>query len=54
LLHVRRIVPEQPFFNHNAVLPTTHGTHGYGEPLVRGLDKLPVPYRHGWPGCRFR
>jgi hypothetical protein len=27
LLHVRRIVPEQPFFNHHTILLMPYGAH---------------------------
>ena len=47
LLHVGRTVPEQPFFDHHAVLPMSHGAHIKGKLLARGLDELPVPDRHG-------
>src|SRR5512143_1260411 len=47
LRHVCRIVPEQPFFDHDAVFPMPHGAHIDGKFLARGLNELPVPDRHG-------
>ena len=43
LLHIGQIIPEQPFFYHNAVLPMAHGAHVDGKFLAGWLDKLPVP-----------
>ena len=48
LFHVRRIVPEQPLFDHYAVFPVPHGAHGNGKLLSRGLNEFPVTDRHGF------